>query len=431
VRRLDSAAVSDQGQVRKRNEDALLAGEAVFAVADGMGGHLAGDVAAETALEPISALDGKVYQDASNAQAALLDAVLAANMAVVRRAASDPGLRGMGTTLTASLVEGRRLHVGHVGDSRAYLFRDGRMTQLTRDHTLVAKLIEEGRIQPEEAATHPHRSIITRAIGVDVDLDVDTLTIELHDGDRVLLCSDGLTGPVSDEEIEDVVTEADDLDAAAAHLVEMANDAGGPDNITVVLLEYSSDEPEEERSPEAQTASIDPVEAAAGPDTQPEDAAAGTDVEPGASPAGRPRRRRRVIIAGAAAAIVLLVAAAALGWWLLARSFFIGLDEEDVVIFRGIPGSVAGLDLHRTEEETDLTLEEVAPWYRDRLRDGVPADDLRDARLIVENAIPRVEDEDEEDDEAATDTEEAPAEPDGADEDAPAEALATDGSSAR
>ncbi|MDQ3932880.1 MAG: protein phosphatase 2C domain-containing protein, partial [Actinomycetota bacterium] len=138
MRGLETAAATDKGRVRSRNEDAYWVGECAFGVADGMGGHLAGDVASATALLPVQALDGKVFPDAPTAQAALLDAILAANAAVVRKAANEPSLYGMGTTLTATLVEGRRLHVAHVGDSRAYLLREGSFTQLTRDHTLVA-----------------------------------------------------------------------------------------------------------------------------------------------------------------------------------------------------------------------------------------------------------------------------------------------------
>lgn len=400
MRALDATAVTDRGRTRKRNEDAYHVGDSVFAVADGMGGHLAGDVASATALLPVKSLDGQVFPDPASAQAALLDAVLAANAAVVRKAADEPDLRGMGTTLTAAIVEGRRLHVAHVGDSRAYLFRDGDLTQLTRDHTLVAHLIDEGQITEEEAAHHPHRSIITRAIGVDVDLDVDTMTIDLQDGDQLLLCSDGLTGPVDDTLIEEILSDTDlAIDAATDRLVDAANEAGGPDNITVVLLRYEDDEPGRTAAPAPQVIR---------PDSAPGDGGGESgDQRDWAQKLGRlgtfgrrtvednsrpdPIRRRR--IATTIAVLVALVALAGLGgWWLLSRSYFVGLDSEEVAIFHGIPAELGPVELFWVAEETDLTADELPTYQVSRFEDGVAAADLRDARTIVENA-PRKADE--------------------------------------
>jgi PPM family protein phosphatase len=399
VKRLDVAASTDRGQVRERNEDAMLAGETVFAVADGMGGHLAGDVAAATALEPVRALDGRVFPDAATAQAALLDAILAANAAVVRKAADEPGLRGMGTTLTATIVEGRRLHVGHVGDSRAYLIRDGEMTQLTRDHTLVAHLIEEGQITEEEAASHPHRSIITRAIGVDVDLEIDTLTIDLQDGDEVILCSDGLTGPVDDEQIRDVLVAEEDVIAAAEALVELANEHGGPDNITVVLLRYEAD-PAEQRSIPPTVIRTDRERSDGEGDWAETMGRLGTLARPkrGAPPRpgdesrglGRIQRTVTVVIVIAG----LLVAAALGGRWLLSRSYYVGISDGTVAIYNGVPASLGPLELSWVTEETDVSTLEIPPWYVRNLREGIPAADLADARRIVANA-PRTDDDEE------------------------------------
>ncbi len=396
MKRLEAAAKTDRGRVRERNEDAMLAGETVFAVADGMGGHLAGDVAATTALEPVRALDGRVFPDAATARAALLDAILAANAAVVSKAADEPGLRGMGTTLTATIVEGRRLHVGHVGDSRAYLVRDGEMTQLTRDHTLVAHLIEEGQITEEEAASHPHRSIITRAIGVDVDLEIDTLTIDLQDDDEVILCSDGLTGPVNDDEIRAVLLEQDDVDAAAEALVDLANEHGGADNITVVLLRYEAD-PAEQRSAPPAVIRTDPSDVDRDGDWVETMGRLGTLARPkrGAppGPAHEPRRTGRIQRTVTVLLVVLgLLAAAGFGGrWLLARSYYVGIDDGSVAIYNGIPASVGPLELSWVTEETDVSALEIPPWYVRNLHEGIPAADLDDARRIVANA-PRVED---------------------------------------
>lgn len=412
-RQLTTAAVTDTGRSRERNEDAMIAGEAVFAVADGMGGHLAGDVAAATALLPVEALDGRVYPDAASARAALLDAILAANAAVVRKAADDPGLRGMGTTLTATIVEGRRLHVGHVGDSRAYLIRDGALTQLTRDHTLVAHLIEKGQITEEEAATHPHRSIVTRAIGVDVDIDVDTLTIELEDGDEVLLCSDGLTGPLSDEEILQTLLDNADVEEAAQALVDLANDHGGPDNITVVLLRYESDEPRDGDHDPRTPAVIRPDrEASESPDWAEAmgrlgrfsrgDERRSSAAAPEEPRTGPPRWQRVLVVL---LVVVGLVAVSFLGArWLLSRSYYVGTTNAEVAIYQGVPGSFGPIELSWVAERTGVETDEIAPWYLRNLREGVPAADLTDARRIVANA-PRRDDPASED---GTEDDEAP-----------------------
>lgn len=399
MRSLDATAATDRGRTRKRNEDAYHVGDSVFAVADGMGGHLAGDVASATALLPVKSLDGQVFPDSASAQAALLDAVLAANAAVVRKAADEPDLRGMGTTLTAAIVEGRRLHVAHVGDSRAYLFRDGDLIQLTRDHTLVAHLIEEGQISEEEAAHHPHRSIITRAIGVDVDLDVDTMTIDLQDGDQLLLCSDGLTGPVDDTTIEDILSADLAITEAASDLIDTANEAGGPDNITVVLLRFEDDEA---REGTASTATVIRPDAGSGQEAE------GDGERDWAQKIGRfgtfgrrsvdrdprrdPARRQRVVTT--LVVLVALVALAVLGgWWLLSRSYFVGLDGDQVAIFQGIPAEAGPVELYWVAEETDLGADELPSYQVNRFEDGVAAADLRDARTIVENA-PRSDGED-------------------------------------
>ncbi len=389
--RLETAAATHKGRVRPRNEDSYYAGERVFAVADGMGGHLAGDVAAATALLPIQGLDGKVYSDAASARAALLDAILAANAAVVRKAADEPDLHGMGTTLTATIVEGRRLHVGHVGDSRAYLARNGDVTQLTRDHTLVEHLIEEGQITKEEAARHPQRSIVTRAIGVDVELDVDTLTIDLAAGDQVLLCSDGLTGPVSDDQILATLNAGHRPETTVQRLIDLANEAGGPDNITVVLLRYGGVDSDDG------TAKVIRTDAHA--ERLEEDWAdrlghLGTlgGQLPGAvgsadetTRSGRGQRVAAVI----GAVIALIVVAALGGWWLLSRSFFVGLDADRVTIYHGIPAELGPVELSWVAETTELTVRDVPPWYVRQLEEGIPAADLLDARYIVDNAPSR------------------------------------------
>ena len=236
--RLSSFAGTDVGRARSGNEDSYFCGRTVFAVADGLGGHQGGEVASAAAVEPLAALDGREFAEPGEAAEALAAAIREGNAAILERAAGDPGLWGMGTTVTAAALAGERhLQLAHVGDSRAYLLRDGSLEQLTTDHTVVGELVRRGRLTPEQAAIHPERSILTRAVGLDPRVPVDTPDpLELHDGDQVLLCSDGLTEAVDDDRIAELLSAAAAGDAACRSLIDAANAAGGPDNITVVLL---------------------------------------------------------------------------------------------------------------------------------------------------------------------------------------------------
>ena len=230
-----SAALSHPGRKRRHNEDAWVRRPPIFAIADGMGGARGGEIASRVAA---TALAEEVDGSGEDRVVALIQQ---ANKRVFERAAEDSDASGMGTTITVALVEdGGVVTFGHVGDSRAYLIRDRKLEQLTEDHSLVAELVRSGRLSPEEAEIHPQRSVITRALGTDPDVDVDSFSIEGKPGDLFLLCSDGLTSMVGDEEILDAVERhRDDLDAAAAELVRLANRSGGEDNITVVFFEIS------------------------------------------------------------------------------------------------------------------------------------------------------------------------------------------------
>ena len=228
-------AKSDVGRVREANEDSYLIADPLFVVADGMGGHIAGDVASSTAVKVIQDESG----DASSENPGTLSKIISdANAAIWDKAQSDPALRGMGTTCTLVLVDESRVHIAHVGDSRAYRLREGHLEQLTEDHTLVGRMVQEGRLSPEEAQHHPQRSIITRALGVDEDVQVDLETVELSEGDRLLICSDGLSSMVDDRPIESVLASESDPQRAADRLIEVANEAGGDDNITVVVIDF-------------------------------------------------------------------------------------------------------------------------------------------------------------------------------------------------
>ncbi|HSL63266.1 MAG TPA: Stp1/IreP family PP2C-type Ser/Thr phosphatase [Gaiellaceae bacterium] len=228
-------ALSDTGRKRRRNEDAYVVRPPLFAVADGMGGAQAGEVASRLAVEALAHGDADV-----GGEERVTALIQEANRRIYRHAGEDAATSGMGTTMTVALVEDGGVVIGHVGDSRAYLVRDGELRQLTDDHSLVGELIRSGKLTPDEAESHPQRSVITRALGSDPDVDVDTFTVEAQPGDVFLICSDGLTSMVGDEAILRAVKEHhDDLDAAARELVRLANRGGGEDNITVVCFEIA------------------------------------------------------------------------------------------------------------------------------------------------------------------------------------------------
>ncbi|MGM0818476.1 MAG: Stp1/IreP family PP2C-type Ser/Thr phosphatase [Actinomycetota bacterium] len=392
--RIATYARSDVGRVRAGNEDDYYVGETVVAVADGMGGHVAGEVAAKTALEPIAALDGKVFTSGEAADEALVEAVREANRQVVSRAEAEPDLKGMGTTLTAGMIRDGRLHVAHVGDSRAYLLRGGApIEQLTTDHTLVERLVREGRLSRDEAALHPQRNVITRAIGNEPDVVVDSLPpIRLEPGDEILLCSDGLTGPVGDEAIGAILAEHDDGETAVTALVDAANDAGGPDNITVVLLRVSGDPEAASTAEELDEQRLRRIRTRE--DTDRQDWAStlgrfgapqGVATRPDETPEARTGRGRRVL-AGLVALGLLLGVLGGGGYVLLSRAYFIGEHEGQLAIFQGLPQEVGTVPLNRVidEEVSDVAVEDFPEWRQDRIRDGITAGTIVEARRRID-----------------------------------------------
>ncbi len=229
------AWITDPGRKRRRNEDAYVCEPPLFAIADGMGGAQAGEVASRLAAAAL-----KESGASTGGEQRIVDLIQEANRRVYDRSSTDPNTSGMGTTMTVALAEDGQVAFGHVGDSRAYLIRDGTMEQVTEDHSLVNELLKSGKLSPEEAETHPQRSVITRALGTDPDVDVDTFTIAAETGDLFLLCSDGLTDMVEEEAILEVVERnRSDIDAALKALVKAANRGGGEDNITVVAFEIT------------------------------------------------------------------------------------------------------------------------------------------------------------------------------------------------
>ncbi len=356
--KLAAASATHQGLVRSNNEDAFLIDDqrALFAVADGMGGHRGGEVASRTAIEALRA-------SVANGSP-LHEAIERANTAVLSRAAGDDELTGMGTTLTAvTTVGGRQLLIGHVGDSRAYLLHEGELHRATDDHSLVEELVREGRLTPEQAEAHPQRAIVTRALGVDEHVDVDIYTLDVVAGDRVILCSDGLTTMVRERDIERVARTETDPQRLADALVAGANGAGGEDNITVVVIDVLETDPAAAPDP---TALLDTVPAAgrsaviAPPD--PPDPPAPKE------PRARGTRRRavrNVILVLLPLVIIVGAAAAALGWY--ARgSYFVGVSNGEVVIFKGVPGGVLGWN-PTVDQRTGLMVADLPPLDRDRI----------------------------------------------------------------
>ncbi len=397
-------AATDTGRVRSNNQDTPLAVEGLFAVADGMGGHRGGEVASQLAVRALES--GFVERRAET----LLEAVHQANDAIFERASDDPDLRGMGTTLTALApvegtdedVEDEVLAVVNVGDSRTYLFRDGELEQLTEDHSLVEEMVRNGRLTPEEAEGHPQRNIVTRALGIEADVDVDWLTVVPYTGDRFLLCSDGLFGEVDEGRIASVLRRLEDPDDAAHELVRLANDGGGRDNVTVVVVDVTDDGGRSERASAAVsqpvrapqppdmagfTAAVAPVTGEPDPAPAPAEALSGRRRRQAARRDRRAERPRRLTWRVAIFVLLFLgvvgAAAAAVGWQ-ARRTFYVGFRDDEVAVFRGKPGGVLWFD-PTFEESTELTRADVAPANLRDVQDGKEVASLDEARRYVEN----------------------------------------------
>jgi protein phosphatase len=326
---IGSSARTDTGRRRRRNEDALVCEPPLFAVADGMGGAQAGEVASQLAAESVR----EQGQGGLAAPEQVIELIRAANRRVYSYSSENASARGMGTTMTVAMVAGDGVVIGHVGDSRAYLLRDDKLTQLTQDHSLVAELIRSGRLSPEEAETHPQRSVITRALGTDPEVEVDLFSLAAKDRDLFLLCSDGLTSMVADEEMERLLVDSrDDLDAATRELIEAANQAGGEDNISVVLFELEVTAVPEEESDVAKT--LTEIDAVPALRVEPE--------EP-----RRSRRPPRAILLWLTAAF--LIALVALGAYTVSNAHFIGVEPGGhVAIYQGLPYDLpGGIHLYR------------------------------------------------------------------------------------
>jgi serine/threonine protein phosphatase PrpC len=374
--RIATGFATHTGLVRTNNEDSYLIDDAhqLFAVADGVGGHRGGEVASRTAIEAVRA--------AIASGRPMNDAITLANTAVIERAAGDDELTGMATTMTAVVVAGgQQLLFGHVGDSRAYLIHEGILTRVTEDHSLVEELVREGRLTAEQAQSHPRRNIVTRAVGIDAEVDVDLYTIAVAPGDRVVLCSDGLTDMVRERDIERFARNEPDPQRAAELLVDEANRAGGEDNTSVVILDVLEVDPAEALDPdalieaaEARPAFREPMRPAPEPEPAP---------PPRVPSASWGSRIRGALLLFVPLILVLAIAVGGVGYY-ARRSYYVGFVANRVVIFKGVPGGVLGWD-PTVERRTGLTAGVLNQIDRQRVAAGSGRGSLEDARQFVSN----------------------------------------------
>ena len=331
-------ARSDVGCVREHNEDSYLVQSPLFCVCDGMGGHAAGEVASSIAVETIAKLGPK-----SADPALLARAVEAANAAVIEAAANGLGKPGMGCTATCAYIEGDKIAIAHVGDSRAYLVHEGTLIRVTRDHSYVEELVDAGEITADEARVHPNRSVITRALGSDPAMYADHFQLNIEEGDRLILCSDGLSSMIPDSEIETIAQQSSTAQICTDNLVDAALAAGGGDNVTVVVVDLVDDGRMRETV----------------------------------------RRHKRNILIAAATLVAALVIAIAAGVISINNSFYLGVHNDCVAIYTGIPESVLGIDLHWVRDETTISLDDLPEDTQNRLRAGIPQQSLDSARDTV------------------------------------------------
>ena len=341
-------ARTDVGCVRSHNEDSYLVQPPLFVVSDGMGGHAAGEVASGIAVETISRMAP------SSADPALLGrAVEAANISIIDAAESGRGKPGMGCTADAAFFEKDKVAIAHVGDSRVYLLHEGALIRVTHDHSYVEELVDAGEITADEARVHPNRSVITRALGSDPYMYADHFQLNIEQGDRLILCSDGLSGMILDRDIEDIAVASDTPQLCADNLVDAALAAGGSDNVTVVVVDV---------------------------------------VDDGRLAELRRKRQRNALIAAVCVLAALVIAFAAT-FFTIRSSYFLGVKDGFVAVYSGIPHSVLGVDLYWLQDETTVNLNDLPEDTRTRLEEGISQPSLDDARDTVLKYNEQIEEE--------------------------------------
>lgn len=382
-------ALTDTGLRRSNNQDSGYASSRLIAVADGMGGAAAGDLASAETMNIIRQLDREL--DDIDPLTALEKAVRTANRRLGELVADDPAVEGMGTTLEAMLWDGQRFATAHIGDSRAYLLRDGTLTQISSDHTFVQSLVEEGKLTPEEARAHPHRSLLLRVLLGRDDNEPDLDYVEGQLGDRFLLCSDGLTDMVDDTDIEQALG-AETIDMAATELVRLALEGGGVDNVTVVIGELV----DASEAPDSHLSSSDGqpqlVGAAAGgprPRTGHE-AGAEDDAPVAVDPeelryAPRPPTGWRWVrrIAAVGVVVAILVVAAIVGYRWTQQQYFVSAHQGRVTIYQGVQADIPGISLKHPEKVTSISMNSLPEFRRQQVTDGIEASSRADAIRIV------------------------------------------------
>jgi PPM family protein phosphatase len=399
---LHYALRSDVGLLREGNEDSAYAGPHLLVIADGMGGHAAGEVASAVAVSAIAPLDHQNLHDSAQMLSALADAVAAASNTLHDMTLADPSTEGMGTTLTAMLWSGAQVAMCHIGDSRAYLLRDGDFFQITRDHTLVQSLVDEGRLSPAAAATHPQRSLVMRALQSSTDAEPDLGMREAMIGDRYLLCSDGLSDVVTEQTLHKTLLSYSDPEQAVLQLIDLAIRSGGPDNITCIVADvvdtvtgpvapsettmlagaaaHGDGRPREHSDSPATRAHLLTAEAPKLTDTAELEPVPALDgrAGPGHRAASRPAPRRRAdpddddlggagpgrrrwpIVSSILVLLIVLVGGGGYVAWRITQSqYYVGTDAGQVVIFRGINENVAGLSLSSAYRHTGIPVSHV------------------------------------------------------------------------
>lgn len=372
------AAHSDRGLIRDGNQDSVFAGPRLLAVADGMGGMAAGDVASNIVIGTMAPLDDDV--PGSDLVDVLRNAVSEANQRLRATVAANPQMEGMGTTLTALLFSGTRFGLVHVGDSRCYLLRGGQYAQITKDDSYVQMLVDEGRITPEEATNHPQRSLITRALqGEDVEPEFSVR--EAHAGDRYLVCSDGLHGFVSDETISETIRSIPDTQECVDRLIQLALRAGGPDNVTVVIADVVEGVFPEQTPIVGGAAAQDRGNVTVADPNSPAARAAlaqqpprpATPPEPAEPAEAGARTRHPVRNSLIVLAVLVVLAGGGFGVWRYTQAqYYVGAtDDGYVAVFRGVPGKVVGLQLSTVDVKSDTKTSELTQLVRNRVAQGI------------------------------------------------------------
>lgn len=398
---LNYAAKSDVGLVRSNNQDSAFAGPHLLAVCDGMGGHAGGDVASSLAIANLAPLDDDV-SGSDDMLEDLEEAIRAAASDLAERVQEEPDLDGMGTTVTALLRAGNKLAMAHIGDSRAYLLRDGTLNAITTDHTLVQHWVSTGKLTEEEAESHPHRNVVLRVLtGQDLDVRADTSIREALVGDRWLLCSDGLSGYVSHDTIHEVLNTVKDPQAAVDDLIDYALRAGGPDNITAIV----ADVVDLDALPDGTAPSTTSIVVGSAATTRHEPTSAGKTPASKAAALIAPKTyrtpeeeietvisgpRRRSWVRGVLTTFVILaVLAGGLfgGYRWTQAQYYLGIDDGHVAIYQGIPQSVGPVSLSHVVERTDTATDQLPPYIVDRLSSGIMSSSRADAERRYEELI--------------------------------------------